>query len=115
MDTKSELLDPKKEKSPTCFNFEIFNHDPPTWHEILKPSFFTKTGQKLVFLHKNKVKKNYETSKKCNRVSQKSETTEKRWNSVKSFKKKRFRPGNVYITNYLNATKPTFGIIFQCF
>ena len=32
-----------------------------------------------------------------------------------SFKKKRFRPGNVYITNYLNATKPTLGIIFQCF
>ena len=28
MDTKSELLDPKKEKSPTCRNFEIFDHDP---------------------------------------------------------------------------------------
>ena len=28
MDTKSELLDPKKEKSPTCCNFEIFDHDP---------------------------------------------------------------------------------------
>ena len=27
-DTKSELLEPKKEKSPTCFNFEIFEHDP---------------------------------------------------------------------------------------
>ena len=25
---KSKLLDPKKEKSPTCFNFEIFEHDP---------------------------------------------------------------------------------------
>ena len=29
LDTKSELLDPKKEKSPTCSNFEIFDHDPP--------------------------------------------------------------------------------------
>ena len=28
LDTKSELLDPKKEKSPTCHNFEIFDHDP---------------------------------------------------------------------------------------
>ena len=28
MDTKSELLDPKKEKLPTCCNFEIFDHDP---------------------------------------------------------------------------------------
>ena len=28
LDTKSELLDPKKEKSPTCCNFEIFDHDP---------------------------------------------------------------------------------------
>ena len=25
---KSELLDPPKEKSRTCFNFEIFDHDP---------------------------------------------------------------------------------------
>ena len=25
--TKSELLDPKKEKSPTCCNFENFDHD----------------------------------------------------------------------------------------
>ena len=28
LDTKSELLYPKKEKSPTCCNFEIFDHDP---------------------------------------------------------------------------------------
>ena len=28
LDTKSELLEPKKEKSPTCSNFEIFDHDP---------------------------------------------------------------------------------------
>ena len=25
---KSELLDRNKETSPTCFNFEIFDHDP---------------------------------------------------------------------------------------
>ena len=25
---KSELLDPKQEKSPTCCNFENFDHDP---------------------------------------------------------------------------------------
>ena len=25
---KSKLLHPKKEKSPTCCNFEIFDHDP---------------------------------------------------------------------------------------
>ena len=27
-DTKSELLYPKKEKSPSCCNFKIFDHDP---------------------------------------------------------------------------------------
>ena len=28
VDTKRELLDPIKVKSPTCFNFEIFDNDP---------------------------------------------------------------------------------------
>ena len=39
-------------------------------------SFFFKRGQSRVFTQK-KVKKNYETSKKCDRVAQKSEITEK--------------------------------------
>ena len=34
--TKSELLYPKKEKSPTCFDFEIFFPDPQL-HQTFKP------------------------------------------------------------------------------
>ena len=65
--------------------------------EIMKPHFFTKTGQKLVFLRKNKWTFVSETRKKCGSVS---------WNWVSFIKKVEFHKKRKFHTK----NKVTFQI-----
>ena len=44
----------------------------------MKPHFFPKTGQKLVFLRKKKWLKIMKPRKKCDKFSQNSETTDEK-------------------------------------
>ena len=60
MDTKSELLDPKKEKSPTCYNFEIFEHDPQQYDFQNYPCYVCFKNE---LLHPQK-----ETSRTCSNL-----------------------------------------------
>ena len=47
------------------------------FRQYYETSFFFKNRSKTRVFTQKKVKKNYETSKKCDRVAQKSEITEK--------------------------------------
>ena len=45
----SELLEPKKEKSPTCCNFEIFDHDPSFFNFSQKKASLLLVKKKVNF------------------------------------------------------------------
>ena len=61
----------------------------------------------------NEVKKNYETSKKCDRVAQKSEITQKKMKlETMVSKKNEVRLRNVYIENDFDAINQNFDVGF---